>query len=151
MQRDIRATDSYRETEALVRRLRQPGSGRISDAADVDVAPDGRHAVFAGMMADTLEHTATRICTTDLETGDTRVHTFGPLTDRLPKFAPDGASIAFLSDRHEAGDFQLYLLDRASGAVRAAPHADGWVETHHWSPDGAGRQRGIAISLRRHP
>ena len=137
MQRDIRETDLYREAEALYRALRQPGTGQISDAAEVHVSPDGRHAVFAGSIMDKLEGTApTRICSTDLASGETRVLTFGPNVDRSPKFSPDGRYIAFLSDRLKAGDFQLYLLDRISGAARATPPVEGWVEYLHWSPDG---------------
>src|SRR6516225_115825 len=101
MQRDLRATDLYKEIEALCTAIRQPGTGQLSDALDIHASPDGRHAVFAGTILDTLEGAPpTRICRTELATGDTRVLTFGPNVDRLPKFSPDGRWIAFLSDRH---------------------------------------------------
>ena len=94
---------------------------------------------------DTLEGTPpTRICQVDLTSGDTRVLTFGPNTDRLPKFSPDGRQVAFLSDRHKAGDFQLYLLDPISGAARPTPPVEGWVEYLHWSPDGKRILLGVA-------
>src|SRR5690348_8586767 len=86
----------------------------------------------------------TRIAMTELATGNTRVLTFGPHDDRLPKFSPDGRSIAILSDRHQMGDFQLHLLDPDSGAVRAMPRVDGWVEYLHWSPDGLRILLGVA-------
>jgi dipeptidyl aminopeptidase/acylaminoacyl peptidase len=137
MQRDIRETALYKEAEALCKTIRQPGTGQISDAAEVHVSSDGRHAVFAGSFIDKLEGTpSTRICQVDLTSGDTRVLTFGPNTDRLPKFSPDGRQVAFLSDRHRAGDFQLYLLDLVSGAARPTPPVAGWVEHLQWSPDG---------------
>ena len=137
MQSDIRETALYREIEALCRIFRRPGSGQISDAAEVNVSPDGKHAVFAGALMDKLEGAPpTRIALTELPTGDTRVVTFGPNSDRLPKFSPDGRSIAFLSDRHKAADFQLYLFDPITGAARATPAVDGWVEYLQWSPDG---------------
>ena len=145
MQRDIRTTELYREVEALVKALRQPGTGQISDAVEVHASPDGRRAVFAGTLVDALEGTPpTRICSTDLTTGDTRVLTFGPNIDRLPKFSPDGRHIAFLSDRHKAGDFQLYLLDPVSGAARPTSFVAGWVEYLHWSPDGKRILLGVA-------
>src|SRR5690349_9737756 len=107
MQRDIRATALYQELEALYRALRRPGSGQISDATEVCASPDGKYAVFAGTLMDKLEGAfSTRICQVDLTSGDTRVLTFGPNCDRLPKYSPDGRQIAFLSDRHQAGDFQ---------------------------------------------
>jgi dipeptidyl aminopeptidase/acylaminoacyl peptidase len=145
MERDIRATDLYHKIEALCKTLRQPGTGRISDAAEAHVSPDGLQVVFAGTLMDKLEDTPpTRICLIDLATGDTRVLTFGPNVDRLPKFSPDGRQVAFLSDRHKAGDFQLYLLDPSSGAARSTPPVPGWVEYLHWSPDGRRILLGVA-------
>jgi dipeptidyl aminopeptidase/acylaminoacyl peptidase len=137
MERDIRATDLYKEIETLCTSIRQPGTGQVSDAVEIHASPDGRQAVFAGTILDVLEGAPpTRICVTELATGDTRVLSFGPHTDRLPKFSPDGRWIAFLSDRHKKDDFQLYLLDPKTGAARSTPHVEGWVEYLHWSPDG---------------
>jgi dipeptidyl aminopeptidase/acylaminoacyl peptidase len=145
MQTDIRETALYREAEALYETLRRPGTGQISDAAEVHVAADGRQAVFAGTIVDTLECAPpTRICHVDLTSGDIRVLTFGPNTDRLPKYSPDGRHIAFLSDRKRSGDFQLYLLDLATGATKATACVDGWVENLHWSPDGRRVLLGVA-------
>ena len=45
--------------------------------------------------------------------------------------------IAFVSDREEKGDFQLYLLDPISGASKSAPRVDGWIEYLRWSNDGS--------------
>jgi dipeptidyl aminopeptidase/acylaminoacyl peptidase len=142
---DIRASDLYREINTVNEALRQPGTGQISDAAEVHVSPDSTQAVFAGVIMDKLEGTPpTRICLTDLATGDTRVLTFGPNVDRLPKFSPDGSHVAFLSDRHKSGDFQLYLLDPSGGAARATPVVDGWVEYLHWAPNGKRILLGVA-------
>lgn len=145
MQKDIRETAAYREAEGLYRTLRQPGTGQISDAAELHVSPNGQHAVFAGTLVDTLEGAlSTRICQVDLTSQQTRVLTFGPNVDRLPKYSRDGCYVAFLSDRHRPGDFQLYLLDPLSGAARSTPPVDGWVEYLHWSPDGRRILLGVA-------
>jgi len=86
---------------------------------------------------DSLDGTpSTRICAINFASGTTRGFTFGPNMDRLPRFLPDGARIAFLSDRHKGGDFQLYLPDPDSGAARVAMRVHGWVEYASWSPDG---------------
>lgn len=145
MQEDIRETDLYREAEALYRRLRRPGAGLISDAAEVHVSPDGEAAVFVGTCVSKLEGApATRICRIDLTSSEVRVLTFGPHTDRSPKFSPDGRCLAFLSDRHEAGDFQLHLLDPVSAAVSPAAFVEGRVEYLQWSPDGRRILLGVA-------
>src|ERR1700730_6122538 len=143
MQRDIRETALYREIESLCRTLRQPGTGLISDAAEL--SSNGTEAVFAGTLVDAFNGALpTRICLTELTTGNTRVLTFGPNVDRMPKFSPDGRCIAFLSDRQKAGDFQLYLLDPVNGGARPAPLVEGWVEYLQWSPDGRHIVLGVA-------
>ena len=145
MQRDVRESTLYREAEQFYEAVCRPGTGQLSDAADVHVSPDGTRAVFAGNIFESLAGAPqSRMCLIDLASAETRVLTFGPNTDRLPKFSPDGRRIAFLSDRHQAGDFQLFLLDAASGAARAAPRVQGWIEYLHWSPDGTRILLGVA-------
>lgn len=145
MQRDLRDTPLFQEAASLYARMRQPGSGQISDASDVHVAPSGDCVVFAGTLVDALTGAMpTRICLTNMDSGDTRVLSSGPNVDRLPKFSPDGREIAFLSDRHRSDDFQFYRLDPATGVTRAAPFVDGWVEYFHWSPDGKRVLLGVA-------
>jgi dipeptidyl aminopeptidase/acylaminoacyl peptidase len=147
MEKDIRQDPLFREIEALCTDLRQPGSGQISDAAEISVSPDGQHVVFAATVAEKLEGSLpSRIAMTDLRTGETRILTSGPNSDRLPKFSPDGKRIAFLSDCRRAGDFQLYLLEVASGAAREIAPVDGWVEYLQWSPNG----RSILLGVARH-
>jgi dipeptidyl aminopeptidase/acylaminoacyl peptidase len=135
---DLRNTASYQEALEFYTAIRQPGTGQISDLAEVHASADGKVAVFAGYIVDELNGSApTRICHIDLVSGQTRVLTSGPHTDRLPKLSPDGQHVAFLSDRHRAGDFQLYLLNPLTGVVRSMTHVGGWVEYLHWSPDGS--------------
>jgi dipeptidyl aminopeptidase/acylaminoacyl peptidase len=144
MQKDIRATTLFREAEALYTAIRRPGTGQISDAAELHVSADGKRAVFAGTIVDKLQGSLpTRICDVELHSGTTRILTFGPNTDRLPKYSPTGSQIAFLSDRGRTGNFQLYLLD-AGGTARPAPPVEGWVEYLHWSPDGERILLGVA-------
>lgn len=144
-ERDIRETALFREIEGLCAALRRPGTGQISDAAEVHVAPCGTRAVFAATIVDELEGALpTRIALADFSTGNIRVLTSGPRVDRLPKFSPDGRQVAFLSDRDNPGDFQLYLLDPLSGAAKPTPHVQGWVEYLHWSPDGVRVMLGVA-------
>jgi len=143
MRQDVRGDLLYREAESLHQVVRQPGAGLISDAAEVST--HGKTAVFAGTLVQALVGSPpTRICAIDLETGDVRVLTSGPNSDRLPKFSPDGRHIAFLSDRSREGDFQLYFLDPQTGAAQSGPQVPGWVEYFHWSPDSQHILLGVA-------
>jgi len=136
MQRDLRGIPEYLEAESIYRQLWQPGTDQISDAAELHARSDGGAGLFSGFIVNDLEsYRSSRICSVDFASGETRVITFGPHTDRLPKYAPDGRMIAFLSDRHRRGDFQLYLLNPTSGVTRATPRPQGWIEHFHWSPD----------------
>ena len=142
---DIRELAQYQEAEELYKSLWQPGTGQISDACEINVSPDPRRAAFTGTLMHTLDGVpSTHIGEVDLDSGAIRALTFGPGSDRLPKYSPDGTRIAFLSDRHNRADFQLYLLDPAIAAARAAPHVEGWVEYLHWSPDGNRILLGVA-------
>lgn len=137
MDRDIRATSSFRQAESLFNDFLQPGTGRICDAAEISASPDNQHAVYAGTLMHKLEgKPPTRICRTNLVTGETQVITFGPNTDRLPKYSPCGRYVAFLSDRQRSGDFQLFLLHLDNGVAEPIARVDGWVENFHWSPNG---------------
>lgn len=144
MEFDVRDTPLFKDVRALCERLREPGTGRLSEVSEVCVSPDGTRALFSGSMLDALEGApASRICQVDLGTGAVQVLTFGPHTDRLPKFSLSG-QIAFLSDRHRRGDYQLYFLDPYTGGARAAPRVEGWIEYFHWSPDGKRLLLGVA-------
>src|SRR6185295_16767592 len=85
-QRDIRDAGLFREAQDLYRATRQPGTGRIVDAAEAST--NGTQVAFAGTVVEMLEELPpTRICSTELITGATRVLTFGPNIDRLPRFS----------------------------------------------------------------
>ena len=138
MERDIRGTKLYREARKFCSDVRQPGERRISDAAQVQGSPDGKYVAFAGTIAEGIEEEPpTCIALTDLATGATRLLTSGPGTDKLPRFSPDGRTIAYLSDQGNANGFRLQLLDLRSGAARETVGIQGNIEQLQWSADGA--------------
>jgi len=145
MNSDIRSTPEFKEAELLYSKLRLPGTGQISNCTEIVVSPLGGEAMFSGTVIERLDGiVTTRICRVDLSSGRTSVLTFGPNTDRLPKYSPCGCHVAFLSDRGRRGDFQLYLLDPVTGSARQAPRVDGWIEYLHWSPSGRRILLGVA-------
>ena len=85
---DIRKSPLYREAESLFSSLFQPGSGLVCDAADVST--NGASAVFCATMAESLGCTpTTRVGIVQLKSGFSQILTFGPNTDRCPRYSPE--------------------------------------------------------------
>ncbi len=126
MQRDLRETPLYQEIEAGFRRLAEPGFGQITGAGDVRSSPDGTSVAFRGARLDALEgQPSGRICVAAADGSGMRQVTHGPNEDSGPRWAPDGRTLTFLSDRATAGVAQLYALEtgragRGAGAARGA-------------------------------
>ena len=145
-QRDLRSTSLYREVHAYYDAIFAPGKDRITDGADLAMHPRGRLAGFTGTLFNDLGTAPrTRICLVDLESGAMHRLDCPANSDRMPRWSPDGSRLAFLSDRTEAGNFQLFVTDpEGKGDARATPAANGTVEYFHWSPDGQRIVLGVA-------
>jgi TolB protein len=58
------------------------------------------------------------------------------LSDELhPVWSPDGARLAFVSDRD--GDWEIYVINVNGTGLRQLTHNDDWDSYPDWSPDGA--------------
>jgi dipeptidyl aminopeptidase/acylaminoacyl peptidase len=115
--------------EALQRRLVPRG---------VDVSHDGRIAFSAAKVHASPPQRApeSRIWLTGRR-GGARQLTDGPTVDSSPRWAPDGDTLAFLSDRDHPGRMSIYNLDVETGASwLLAEIDDGSVEDLRWSSDG---------------
>src|SRR5437899_3048086 len=87
---------------ALVARTLEFETTEVSQPA-LTVAPDGGSIVF-----NLLGH----LYRLPADGGSTRQLTFGPYYDSEPVFSPDGARIAFVSNR-DGSDGNIYVLDIA--------------------------------------
>ena len=145
MHRDIRNTAVFKEARRLFQELYKPGEGYISDIADIQLSSDASRLLFTGTLVEDLDQPCTtRICEFDLETASIQILTFGPNSDRNARISADGRTIAFLSDRDRASDFQLFLLDTRTQVVTSGPDVEGWVEYCQWSSDGRRILLGVA-------
>jgi dipeptidyl aminopeptidase/acylaminoacyl peptidase len=145
--RDIRETALYREVARFYEQIHAPGTDQVTDAAEISVRPDGVVAAFTGSLYRSLDMPpATRICLVNLQSRRLHVQSSTTGNDRLPRWSPDGTRLAFLSDRRESGNFQLYLTDGAgvTEPPLAAPEVDGVIEYLQWSPDGGSILLGVA-------
>ncbi len=93
----------------------------------VDVSPDGQTLVV-DLLGD--------LFSVPIAGGAARAITSGPAWDAQPRYAPDGRTIAFTSDRN--GIENIWLVDADGKNPRALTNEkDAYVRTPAWTPDGA--------------
>ena len=143
MQRDVRATELYRQVEDHFLKTHRPAFGQVSSASDPNIRPDGKAIAFTGkIFSELVGDGVSRVCVA--EAGSIRVLTEGPGNQKCPQFSPDGRWLAYMSDAERLGDFQVRVLDVTSGVERVPHGVAGSVEYLSWSPDGANLLLGVA-------
>jgi tricorn protease len=96
-----------------------------SQSDDFDLAPSSRRLAFS---------IHGEIFTAPVEEGDLKQLTDGPARDRSVAYAPDGKSIAFVSDR--SGREEIYLVSTDGvGEARKLTNIDTLKLGYRWSPD----------------
>lgn len=134
--RDMRSAPIFQEVERFYAALFAPGSGAVTDAAELCVTPDGGRISFTGTVYGSMaEPAVTRVVTLDRASGHLEVRRPSGTSDRLPRWSPDGESLAYLADPVR-GDFQMFI-QRGREAARQLPTLDRVIESMEWSPDGS--------------
>ena len=112
--------------------------------SDARISPDGGRVAFVvakPYRVDTI-FPRSAVWSVPANGGDASRLTFGPRTDEAPRWSPDGATLAFLSDREWEGRRQVRLLPVAGGEALQLTHHRGSIAAGHghspmeWSPDG---------------
>lgn len=112
---------------------------RIQLVADPQISPDGSQIVFGLSRVD--EKTEKKYTNLWLVPGDGSAppHPFtsGDQTDSRPRWSPDGSQIAFLSNRKDEKQAQLYIIPTDGGEGRPLTDLKGTIGDYQWSPDGS--------------
>ncbi len=120
-----------------LRRIRPEDLYALRTVADCDVSPDGRHAAYTvKRVCKIRQKTYSDIWVADTDGGGYRPFTAGNWTDCSPMFSPDGSQLAFLSDRGDARENQLYLIQFDGGEAKRLTNLKGHIGNCDWSPDG---------------
>ena len=111
---------------------------------DAQIAPDGTCVAF--VVGDSFKTDGkwarSGIWVVETTGGEPRQLTAGPRTDSLPSWSPDGRQLAFLSDRGQEGQRQIYLLPAGGGKATTLTRIEGEIPAPRglnalqWSPDG---------------
>jgi len=108
----------------------------INWLGECDISPDGeRIAVVVTRMDRESDSYKSAIWMVDAASGETRQFTVGTKRDTSPRWSPDGAWLAFVSERGEDKP-QLALISAAGGESRLATNLPLGAGIPTWSPDG---------------
>ena len=112
----------------------------LDEVTDAQISPDGATIAFVvGRQYTEGEHglAAASIWVVPTDgSAPARRFTTGPHADTHPRWHPDGAALAFLSDREKADTPQVYVMPTDGGEARRLTDLKSGVSDFLWSPDG---------------
>ncbi len=100
------------------------------------ISPNGDIAVYCQQrVEEKAEKKYSHLWLVSLPAGKPYQVTHGKQRDTDPYFSPDGRSIAFLSDREDETQPQVYILPVDGGEAHRLTDLQGSIEAASWSPD----------------
>jgi dipeptidyl aminopeptidase/acylaminoacyl peptidase len=106
--------------------------------SDPQLSPDGAHVIFGVSHVD--RKTEKKYVNLWLAASDgsrpPRQFTYGDHSDTHPRWSPDGRKIAFLSNRKDEKQQQIYIIPLNGGEARPVTKMEGSFAGFSWSPDG---------------
>src|SRR5215831_14348954 len=124
-------------SESRRRALAHDDITRIVWVSDPQISPDGRRVAFvATTLSEDQDEYLSQIWIVDTAGGEARRFTAGPKRDTEPRWSPDGATLAFVSERDTNKKPQLYVMPADGGEPTCLTHLVNGVVNPVWSPDG---------------
>lgn len=110
---------------------------RMELITDSEISPDGKSAIYAVQRVDkSKEKKYSNLWIVDISATTSRIFTTGRQTDKTPCWSPNGSEIAFLSNREDEKQFQIYLIPVNGGEAHKLTDLKGEFGKLSWSPDG---------------
>jgi dipeptidyl aminopeptidase/acylaminoacyl peptidase len=113
----------------------------IRSVADASVSPDGKRIAFVvkepGDSSKPDKARDDNIWIVPVDGREpARLFAFSAKSENTPRWSPDGRWLAFLSDRGEDGQTQIWLMRADGGEAEKLTSAKAGVDSYKWSPDG---------------
>lgn len=133
------------------RKIKRPISAEdiynIEVIKDCEISPDESQIVYSIQTVDPeTEKKFTHLWRVIADGGEPEQLTYGKHSNISPKWSPDGQWIAFLSNREDPKQSQIYLLPLSGGESRAITDLNGDFAGFDWSPD----SQKIVFTFREH-
>jgi Tol biopolymer transport system component len=125
----------------------------LDHPSSVQLSPDGKHVAFVMGKAykpDADHDPQKAIYLINVETQAMRRLTGGDATNDQPVWSPDSRTLAFLSNRRNAKEMQLYVIDIHGGEAQALTDLRGRVDVPQWSPAGFRSSTAAHSTRKRH-
>ncbi len=101
-----------------------------------EISPDGKAILYALQTVDReSEKKFSHLWSIPSEGGTAKQLTFGKQADSKPKWSPNGEWIAFMSNRIDATQPQIFILPVSGGEARPVTDFQGDFGDYVWSPD----------------
>jgi dipeptidyl aminopeptidase/acylaminoacyl peptidase len=114
--------------------LTPEASLKLRSLSDLQFSPDGTRVAFVVMEPPKGERRARHIWLYEKKSGVVRQLTFSAKDETSPRWSPDGAKLAFLSNREDQQQIYVMLMD--GGEAAALTKGKRSVASFAWSPDG---------------
>jgi dipeptidyl aminopeptidase/acylaminoacyl peptidase len=101
------------------------------------ISPDGKHVVYSDQRVEDEKYKKySNLWVCSIKDGKSRQFTVGNQIDSSPRWSPNGEKIAFLSNRDDEKQPQIYLIPFSGGEARRLTDLQGEFADFHWSPSG---------------
>jgi len=104
---------------------------------DAEISPNGKYVVSAVLrISEKDQKKFSNLYLHKVVTGQEKLFTTGDQVDSSPRWSPDGKTIAFLSNRENEKQPQIYLISIEGGEAQRLTDLQGEFLNLSWSPDG---------------
>jgi dipeptidyl aminopeptidase/acylaminoacyl peptidase len=119
------------------RRITAEDLYRVNLIGEARISPDGRSIIASVQRVDQkTEKKYSNLWLIPTDGGAPQQFTYGDQRDGMPRWSPDGQTIAFISNRKDEKQPQIYLIGLNGGEARPLSNVKGDIGSLDWSPDG---------------